>query len=290
MNTLIDRINMYLSQAAEGKAEITDDIIKEFGTACRKILIDAFTPREDSTTDHRISAIGRPVCQQWFNAFDPDVRAPIDHVQKMKFLIGDLSEALMVAIIKGAGVVVEAEQEPVTADLGDGVTINGQLDVVIEGKVYDIKTASPYAFTHKFAAADGFSKIIEDDPFGYVAQGYLYAEGKQLPFGGWIALNKSTGQWALCSPPRVDTSYKKAALKQAKDNATAIIEKRPFKRCFEPEEETFYKKKTGNMRLAMTCGYCAYKEACWGDQIVYAANPSSKAKDPTKYWYLGTPK
>ena len=71
----------------------------------------------------------------------------------------------------------------------------------ISNKIYDIKTASPYAFDSKFGEWGGYNKIKEDDTFGYVAQGYSYSYAGKSKFGGWIAINKSTGEWAICEAP-----------------------------------------------------------------------------------------
>ena len=49
----------------------------------------------------------------------------------------------------------------------------------------------------KFAANRGYNNIKKDDVFGYVPQGYLYAEAAGSTFGGWIAINKATGEWAV---------------------------------------------------------------------------------------------
>ena len=59
-------------------------------------------------------------------------------------------------------------------------------------------------------------KLSRDDSFGYASQGFLYGESQKKDFGGWIAINKSTGEWTVCeTPPAVD-EHKKKALKSAK--------------------------------------------------------------------------
>ena len=57
------------------------------------------------------------------------------------------------------------------------------------------------SFMSKFGEYGSYNKIKEDDPFGYVMQGHLYGEGENVPFGGWIAINKVTGEFAVCKAP-----------------------------------------------------------------------------------------
>jgi len=58
-----------------------------------------------------------------------------------------------------------------------------------------------------------------------------------------------------------------------------------FKRCFEPEEETFYKEKTGNLVLNKNCTFCSYRFDCWPDMVELPA-VKSKAKQPKTVAYI----
>ena len=52
--------------------------------------------------------------------------------------------------MKAAGVEIEAEQKKIKYNINKGTNISGALDVEIGGKVWDIKSASPWSFTNKF--------------------------------------------------------------------------------------------------------------------------------------------
>lgn len=286
MNTIELRVKEYLSAIQRGEAPMSSAIIKGFGAACVELLEKQFEPRDDKAFIYRASAIGKPLCQETLRKRGAP-RAEEPYNTTMKFLIGHMIEALSVAIMQGAGINVERQQETVSVDVTDDVTVSGSIDCVIDGKVYDIKSASPYAFTHKFQDPAGWGNMASDDPFGYLPQAYLYAEGTGLPFGGWIAINKATGEWAVQTPPPVDAMYRKTALKRAADNAAALYNDVLFARCFEAEEETYYRKKTGNTVLNFNCQYCSYKHTCWGDDLNYAENPKSKAAIKPKKWYIG---
>ena len=200
---------------------------------------------------------------------------------KMRNLFGDLIEASAITIMKASGIEITDVQKQVK--LGD--EISGTLDIKIGGKVWDIKSASPYSFENKFGDSGGFDAVVKDDAFGYVSQGFLYGEADKSDFAGWIVINKSTGEWCVTETPQENSEYKKQALKKAKDNIEALKNDKPFKRCFTDEEEFFYKKPTGNKVLGISCSFCPYKKACWGDKLQYLPQQQSKGKNPKWLWY-----
>ena len=68
---------------------------------------------------------------------------------KMRNTFGDIIEALAILIMKSAGVDIKNEQKKVIYKF-NGDKIEGRQDVEIDGKVWDIKSASPYSFEKKF--------------------------------------------------------------------------------------------------------------------------------------------
>jgi len=109
---------------------------------------------------------------------------------------------------------------------------------------------------------------------------------RKKTLGGWIAINKSTGEWTICETPKEHSEYKKKALDTAKDNVKAIKEGKPFKRCFSDIAETFRSKPTGNRVLGFVCSYCPYKLPCWGsDKLQLLPQQQSKGKNPKWVWY-----
>ena len=242
-----------------------------------------FTDQRNKEFGLRASNIGRPLCQlQMEKKGIKGESQPYN--AKMRNLFGDLIEQAAMIIMKSAGVTIESEQTKTEYKL-DGATVNGTLDVEIAGKVWDIKSASPWSFTNKFGENGGFHAVASDDVFGYLAQGYMYAEGRQKPFGGWIAINKSTGEWAITEAPIADDEYKDKALSDIDNNIRAINLDKEFKRCFDAEEEYFRKQKTGNKVLGTTCGFCPYKFPCWGENLQLLPQQQSQGKNPRWVWY-----
>jgi hypothetical protein len=200
---------------------------------------------------------------------------------KMKFIFGDLVEALAVAILKSSGIKIDDFQKKVSHTF-DKDKINGTYDAKILGKVWDIKSASPYSFKYKFS--EGFDAILKDDIFGYVSQGYLYSEAEGVDFGGWIAIDKSSGEWAVVETPINDAKHAKEALEKAKSNLKALNNDEPFKRQFEDIQETFNGKPTGNKILGKECSFCSYKKTCW-ENLQHLPQQQSKAISPKYLWY-----
>ena len=75
-------------------------------------------------------------------------------------------------------------------------------------------------------------------------------------------------------------------MQKALDNTKALMEDKPFEKCFDLEEEMFYKKPTGNKILGTVCSYCPFKQKCWGEDIQYLPQQQSKASNPKFAWYV----
>lgn len=286
---ILTKVQTFLDTACEKQVAISDKLIEEFGEACKTAIKKQFTDKRPNKFRLRASNVGRPLCQlQMEKAEATGESQPYN--AKMRNLFGDLIEAAAVLVLKSSGVEVTNEQKSVRYNVSDGTHIDGTFDVEINDKVWDIKSASPFAFEYKFKK--GFGTLAKSDTFGYVSQGYVYSEAVGKKFGGWIVINKSTGEWAITETPLDDTEYKNKAIKEVEDSVKAIREDKPFKRCFTDVEETYRRKPTGNRVLGFECGFCAYKKACWGDEIQHLPQQASQGVNPKWVWYtkLSNPK
>ena len=283
-NTILEKVQSFLKRATKESVEISEELIDEFGEACKVALRKQFIEKRNSKFTKRISNIGKPLCQlKMENEKVEGEGQPYNN--KMRFIFGDLIEALAVVILKSSGVNVNSTQKPVSYK-SNKIKIDGTYDIEIDNIIYDIKSASPYAFEHKFGEGGGFNSIAEDDAFGYLSQGYLYSESENKKFGGWIVINKSTGEWLVTETPAEDLKYKKNAIKLAKKNVNALDKGEPFRRCYDAVEETFRKIPTGNKVLGVVCSFCPYKFPCWGeDNLQYLPQQQSKGKNPKWVYY-----
>ena len=282
MSSILNRVQLFLTEANKASVPISSTIIQEFGEACKQAFIKQFVDERETKFKPRMSNIGKPLCQLQMEKKGAPAETP-PYNAKMRFIFGDLIEALAVAILKASGIKIEEFQKKVKYKF-DKDKIYGTYDVKIQNRVWDIKSASPYSFKHKFGDAGGFDAVVNDDPFGYVSQGYLYAKAGGVDFGGWIVINKSTGEWSVVETPVSDEIHSKKAVKQAKDNLKALNDDIPFKRLYEDKEEYFNRKLTGNKVLGIECSFCAYKKPCWGD-LQYLPQQQSKALNPKWVWY-----
>tara|TARA_R100001510_G_C7632166_1_gene190832 strand:+ start:540 stop:1418 length:879 start_codon:yes stop_codon:yes gene_type:complete len=275
----------FLQKAGRGEIDSSrlDDLIEAFGEDCKAAIRKQFSRNSDYRI--RMSGIGRPLCQQQLEK--QGHKQDVAYNDVVRFLMGDLVEAAAVLIMKAAGINVEQEQSQCSLEL-DGQTVNGTLDVIIDDKVWDIKSTSPWSFENKFSGRGGYDSIKEDDPFGYIMQGFLYSESKGLPFGGWIAINKSSGEWDFVEAPDDQEEDRKAYLEEANRRVRAIVTDAKFKVPFTSVPEVYTIKgekiETGNRLMPKTCTFCSFKEHCWKN-AEYHPKITSKAKNPPMTWY-----
>lgn len=263
---------------SESKIEIKEEWLDEAAEAFKAALKKQFT-RTEEPFRLRMSNIGRPLCQLQKDA-DGTEKSRKDSSFVMKMLIGDAVEAAMMVVIKASGVNLTGNKSKVKLRVGE-TDVHGEDDLEIDHKVWDVKSSSNWAFNNKWA--HGWNAIYDGDTFGYVAQLYGYAKAQGKEVGGWIVVNKETGEVLV-----VHATPTKAQLAQIQENIefteSAIRTKLPFKRQFQDEEETFYKKKTGNRTLPITCTYCDFLSSCWPDAVL-KKQALSQAKNPKNIWY-----
>lgn len=255
-----------------------EEATQEFKGALRKQLF-----REPEPFRLRMSNIGRPSCQLQLDNTDTaaQTKNPMPYNHIMRMMLGDLSEVLVNLAIKLSGANITGAKTKVSWALDTDTVIEGEDDIEIDNKVYDVKSASPWAYDNKWSR--GWSSIASDDNFGYVGQLVGYAYGQNKEPGGWIVVNKSTGEVSVIEfgMPVRDI---KEVIKECQQTAALIKENKPFSRCFDDQEEEFNGNKTGNRRLPAVCGFCPHIRHCWPDAQL-KPQARSKAKSPRMYWY-----
>ena len=283
MNNILYKVQQYLGKASKESVKLDKRLVEEFGEACKNALLKQFEDQRRNKFEPRMSNIGRPLCQLQMEAKGVKGEGQPYNV-KVRNTFGDMIEALAIFIMKSAGVNIKNEQKKVKYKF-NGNEIEGKQDVEIDEKIWDIKSASPYSFEKKFGEEGGFLEVVKEDSFGYASQGFLYGESQNKKFGGWIAINKSTGEWTVCETPAMIEPHKTEALKKAKDNLKALKDKVPFKKQYDDIAETFRSKPTGNRVLGFVCSYCPYKLPCWGSKLQLLQQQQSKGKNPKWVWY-----
>lgn len=262
--------------------EFEEEWIEEAGEQFKAALKKQFTPR-DPEFRVRMSNVGRPLCQlQMQKANAPQSRMPYNHIVRM--LIGDSAEVVLRIIMRMAGVNVTSDGDKVALEVA-GETIKGDSDIDVDNKVYDIKSSSPWGFQNKWLK--GYAKLAENDSFGYVGQLSGYADAQEKDLGGWIVVDKSSGEVAVVGSEATEDDVR-AIRTDRKNKVIALQNDVPFMRQFEPIEETYYGKSTGAKKLPMECTFCNFMKACWPEAERLPA-PKSKAKNPARNWYVQHP-
>ena len=246
LGTLVDDIYSKIEVLSSGEdIELTDEMISDFGESMKAALVHWCTPKKQSK-GLRMSNIGRPTRQLWYEQKSDKPPPPLKAPTHIKFLYGHLLEEVLLLLIKMSGHDLSDEQKEVEVD-----GIVGHMDCKIDGEVVDIKTASNFGFK-KFKEGT----LHTDDPFGYMYQlaGYEAAEGTNN--GGFLAINKETGELALFRPGDLTKPNVGTRIDVLKSNLKSDT---PPERCYTPIPEG----KKGNMRLGSGCTYCGFKNQCW---------------------------
>lgn len=269
-------IHQYLENATSGKSAMSQENIEQVATDIKDALNRQFNTKREDKFRLRMSNIGRPSCQLWFEKNRPETALPKPTTFVMNMMIGDIVEAVFKAVLREANVKFE-DTDNVTLELDENTKISGSYDLVMNEAVDDIKSASDWSYKYKF---DSYESLHSGDSFGYVGQlaGYAKALGKKA--GGWWVLNKANG---LFKYVRAHIDMDKE-LDKIKKNIKAT-ESKELVRCFEPEPETFRGKETGNIVLNKNCTFCSYRNACWENLIELPAQ-MSKAKEPKMVQYV----
>lgn len=265
---------------------IEDQWIEEAGEQFKETLRRQFR-REKKDFRLRMSNIGRPLCQlQMEKSGAKPMRRQYNHIMRM--IHGDIFECVIDVVLKitqanmPGSTEITGGKEQVELEIG-GQTIKGEDDVHLDGKVWDIKSASPWAFTNKWGK--GIAGLKESDSFGYIGQlvGYAEAQGKQP--GGWVVGDKSSGEIMVVECHLNDFEKQKILLDLAR-TVEKVSSDAPLERQFDPELDMWQRKPTGLRRLPKdTCGFCDFVSTCW-PEAKYKPHPNSKAQNPPHYWFV----
>ena len=270
-------LHQYMEDAVNGESTMSAETIQQVAADVAEALNKQFGEgKQRGDFRFRMSNVGRPACQLWYEKNKPEVALPLPTNFIMNMMIGDIVEAVFKGLLKEAGVKYE-DSDSVTLEL-DNASINGTYDIVINGAVDDVKSASDWSYRNKF---DSYETLKESDGFGYIAQlaGYAKASGKRA--GGWWVVNKANGEFKYVPAKWMDVDEEVQKIQNTVDK----VSNNKFERCFEPVPETFRKKETGNMILNKNCSFCSYRFDCWPEMVEKPA-VMSQAKEPKLVPYV----
>ena len=224
-------LHQYMTDAVRGESAMTEETIQQVSTDVADALRRQFgSGKKRGDFRIRMSNVGRPTCQLWYEKNKPEVAIPMPTNFMMNMMIGDIVEAVFKGLLKEAGVKYN-DSEKVTLNLGT-TSINGSYDIVINDAVDDIKSASDWSYRNKF---ESYNTLAAGDGFGYVGQlaGYAKASGKRA--GGWWVVNKANGHFKYVPATGLDMDAELAKI----ENTVKTVKENKFERCFEPVPENF---------------------------------------------------
>ena len=271
-------LHQYMENAVKGTSTMSDTTIKQVADDVADAITRQFgSGKKRGDFRIRMSNVGRPTCQLWYEKNKPEVALPFPTTFVMNMMIGDIVEAVFKGLLKEAGVKYN-DTEKVTLDLGTP-RINGSYDIVINDAVDDIKSASDWSYRNKF---ESYDTLASGDGFGYIGQlaGYAKASGKKV--GGWWVVNKANGAFKYVPATGLDLE---AEVQKIKDTIKTVEENR-FEKCFQPVPEKFRGKETGNQILNDGCKFCSYRFDCW-PTLTERPAVMSQAKNPPTASYIG---
>ena len=149
--------------ALRGETDVSPQSVKDFAQECSEAA-ERQLVRERGDFRIRMSGLGRPLCQQVLEK--NGIKEDMEYNTLFRFMFGDLTESILMLIMKEAGVEIVDYQRPVELKINDTI-VTGTLDVIIRDelgveKVWDVKSASDWAFNYKFTIVNGF---IENSEF-----------------------------------------------------------------------------------------------------------------------------
>lgn len=247
LETLVQDIEKILKDGVE----VPEETAKRFGNEMGELLVRRFK-RDKREATLRMSSIGRPDRQLWYDINTPHLGEELHPNSHIKFFIGDIIEAVVLCLAELAGHSVEGQQDEMSI-----AGIKGHRDAAIDGVTVDVKSASPFSFK-KFK--EGLTH--DKDAFGYITQlqSYIHAAKEDeivtdKDRGAFVAVNKVTGD--IVVDVHKKTQIPIEDIYEHKKQVVKLPE--PPERCYEDEPMG----KSGNRKLGINCSYCPYKFSCW---------------------------
>lgn len=241
----------------EKDVKIDKEVASAFGQKLGQVITARMSELRGRPT-LRLSNLGTPCDRKlWYTIRAPELAEPLSAPTRIKFLIGDILEELVLFLSRLAGHSVTDEQKEVSVG-----GVPGHIDGKIDGVVSDVKSASPYSFM-KFR--NGLTEA--DDSFGYLTQLGTYVTAENGDRGAFVAIDKSQGNLTLDMHERPEIDY----VERTRHAQQMLALPHPPERGYTDVPDG----KSGNRKLGIVCSYCGHKSTCWPRlrQYNYARGP-----------------
>ena len=248
IDTVAVDIKSLIAGISNGKpAKVTEENMNKFLNNIKEAFNAWNNPVREKDGKLRMSVLGKPTRQLWYDRYSPKKTKDYDASLNLKFLYGHILEHLILYLAELTGHKVENQQKKVEID-----NIKGHIDASADGQVCDVKSASSFGFK-KFKNGE----LVGDDPFGYLAQLSGYETGMGSNGGGFLVIDKSTGDICFYKPDELAKPNVPTLIKNLKET---LASRTPPEKCYELSET-----KGGNKSLPIGCQYCSHKWECHSD-------------------------
>ena len=248
IDTIATDIKTLVAGISNGKpANVTEENMDKFLVNIKEAFNSWNNPIREKDGKLRMSVLGKPPRQLWYDRFSPKKTKSYDASLNIKFLYGHILEHLLLYLAELTGHKVADQQKKVEID-----NIKGHIDATVDGEVCDVKSASSFSFK-KFKTGE----LVGDDPFGYHAQLSGYETGMGTNKGGFLVMDKSTGDVCFYKPDELAKPNVPNLIKTLQDT---LKRNSPPDRCYQLSET-----KGGNKSLPIGCQFCAHKWECYQD-------------------------
>jgi len=248
IDTIATDIKTLVAGISNGKpANVTEENMDKFLKNIKEAFNSWNNPIREKDGKLRMSVLGKPPRQLWYDRFSPKKTKSYDASLNIKFLYGHILEHLLLYLAELTGHKIGDQQKKVEID-----NIKGHIDATVDGEVCDVKSASSFSFK-KFKTGE----LVGDDPFGYHAQLSGYEAGMGTKAGGFLVMDKSTGDVCFYKPDELAKPNVPTLIKTLQDT---LKRNSPPDRCYQLSET-----KGGNKSLPIGCQFCAHKWECYQD-------------------------
>ena len=248
IDTIATDIKNLVAGISNGKpANVTEENMDKFLVNIKEAFNSWNNPIREKDGKLRMSVLGKPPRQLWYDRFSPKKTKSYDASLNIKFLYGHILEHLLLYLAELTGHKIGDQQKKVEID-----NIKGHIDATVDGEVCDVKSASTFSFK-KFKTGE----LVGDDPFGYHAQLSGYETGMRTNKGGFLVMDKSTGDVCFYKPDELAKPNVPTLIKTLQDT---LKRNSPPDRCYQLSET-----KGGNKSLPIGCQFCAHKWECYKD-------------------------
>lgn len=254
MKTTLDELvpDIYEKLEALSNGEplpLNEDVLDQTLANIKESILGWANPSErNKEFTLRMSNIGRPLRQLWYESRAERSEHVPSAPDQIKFLYGHILEEIVLMLARVAGHDVTDQQKDAEVE-----GISGHMDCKIDGEVVDVKTASRFAFV-KFKNGT----LLDDDPFGYLTQLASYEASEGTSNGGFLVINKESGDLCLYRPDDLEKPNAPEKIKYVKEAIS--LDNIPY-RCYAPVADG----KSGNMKLPKNCVFCPFKFECNAD-------------------------